>query len=77
MTTAVLMMPRILTVELAASYTVLIFCFEKAALNFYQRWRQQKNLHWVVKMAAGEGRNRARIGYTATNLAIIMHMALI
>ena len=39
-------------------------------------WAVENNLHWVLDMAFDEDNNRTRQGYSASNLAIIRHIAL-
>ena len=39
-------------------------------------WAVENNLHWVLDMAFDEDSNRTRQGYSASNLAIIRHIAL-
>lgn len=39
-------------------------------------WGIENNLHWVLDVAFDEDRNRARKGHSATNLAMIRHLAL-
>lgn len=39
-------------------------------------WAVENNLHWVLDMAFDEDSNRTRQGYSASNLAVIRHIAL-
>jgi len=39
-------------------------------------WAIENNLHWVLDLAFDEDSNRTRKGYSASNLAVIRHMAL-
>lgn len=39
-------------------------------------WAVENNLHWVLDMAFDEDHNRTRQGYSASNLAVIRHIAL-
>ncbi|NKC14068.1 MAG: ISAs1 family transposase [Gammaproteobacteria bacterium] len=39
-------------------------------------WGIENSLHWVLDVAFDEDRNRARKGHSATNLAMIRHLAL-
>ncbi len=39
-------------------------------------WAVENNLHWVLDMAFDEDNNRTRQGYSASNLAVIRHIAL-
>ena len=39
-------------------------------------WAVENNLHWVLDVAFDEDRNRTRKGHSASNLAVIRHIAL-
>jgi len=39
-------------------------------------WAVENNLHWVLDMAFDEDSNRTRQGDSASNLAVIRHIAL-
>ena len=39
-------------------------------------WAVENNLHWILDMAFDEDSNRTRQGYSASNLAVIRHIAL-
>ena len=39
-------------------------------------WAIENNLHWVLDIAFDEDRNRTRQGYSASNLAVIRHIAM-
>jgi len=39
-------------------------------------WAIENNLHWVLNIAFDEGSNRTRKGRSATNLAVVRHIAL-
>jgi len=48
----------------------------KAQYAVRAHWAIENNLHWVLDMAFSEDNNRTRSGYSASNLAIIRHIAL-
>jgi predicted transposase YbfD/YdcC len=48
----------------------------KAHYAVRAHWAVENNLHWVLDMAFDEDRNRTRKDYSASNLAVIRHIAL-
>lgn len=49
---------------------------QRANASIRSHWSVENQLHWVLDVAMGEDTNRARVGHSATNLALVRKFVL-